>query len=125
MKKTADAEAKYRGLVSRDVPALVLAGAWNGLGDIMFAAGKAKPDADVITDALYAYLRGSVLYTPNPGESTLELERSLRGSADCFLALSQIETKPERKNLYAARAKDRIEYLQTKFPNSRYLADKK
>lgn len=124
-KKSGEAEAKYRALVSRELPALVLAGAWNGLGDIMFQNGRAKPDADLITDALYAYLRGCVLYVPASGESTGEYERAVRGAHDCFKALSEIETKDDRKKAFAARSRERLDHLQTKFPNSPYLPDRK
>ncbi len=124
-KKTAEAEAKYRSMVSRDVPPLVLAGAWNGLGDIMYETGRAKPDADLLTDALYAFLRGCVLYTPVSGEPTSEYEHALRGAHDCFKALSEIETNAERKKINANRAKERLDYLQTKFPGSPYIDGRK
>lgn len=124
-KKTAEAEAKYRGMVSRDAPPLVLAGAWNGLGDIMFETGLAKKDGDAITDALYAFLRGCVLYTPVSGEPTGEYEHALRGAHDCFKALSELETNADRKKVNANRARERLEYLQTKFPGSPYIDGRK
>lgn len=124
-KKTAEAEAKYRSMVSRDVPPLVLAGAWNGLGDIMYEAAYAKKDADLFTNALYAFLRGCVLYTPASGESTSEYEHAIRGAHDCFKALSEIETNADRKKANANRAKERLEYLQTKFPGSPYIDGRK
>lgn len=125
-RKLTEAEAKYRLLIPRtELPALVLAGAWNGLGDIAFANGKAKQDGEAITVALYDYLRGCVQYTPLSGEPTTEYERAIRGAADCFKAISEIESKDaKRAALFRARAQERLEYLQTKFPNSPYLPGK-
>jgi outer membrane protein assembly factor BamD (BamD/ComL family) len=119
--KSGEAEAKYRSIVGREgLPASVLAGAFNGLGKITYDAGFAKKDADLLTNALFHYLRGSVLYTPASGESTTEYERAIRGSADCFKALSEIETNADRKKANAQRAAERLSYLATKFPGSPY-----
>lgn len=120
-KKVGEAEAKYRAIVGRDgLPASVLAGAFNGLGQIAYDAGREKRDADLLTNALFHYLRGSVLYTPASGESTAEYERAIRGSADCFKALSEVEQNPERKKMNSQRAAERMSYLATKFPGSPY-----
>src|SRR5262245_63582755 len=63
--KAGEAEAKYRGIIGRDgLPASVLAGAFNGLGELTYKAGYAKRDADMINNALFHFLRGSVIYTP-------------------------------------------------------------
>jgi tetratricopeptide (TPR) repeat protein len=122
MGKTTDAEMKFKALTSRDLPPLVLAGAWNGLGKIWYDAGAAKRDAEAITEALYAYLRGCVLYTPQSGEPTAEYEHAVRGSYDCFKAISEIEVKDtKKKDAFAKNARERLEHLQTKFPNSKYL----
>lgn len=119
--KTAEAEAKYRAIIGRDgLPSSVLAGAFNGLGDLTYQAGYAKRDADMLTNALYHFLRGSVLYTPASGESTSEYERAIRGSADCFKALSDLEQNADRKKMNAQRAAERMSYLATKFPGSPY-----
>ena len=119
--KTGEAEAKYRAIVGRDgLPASVLAGAFNGLGDIAFKAGFAKRDAELITNALYHFLRSSVLYTPASGESTAEYERAIRGSADCFKALSEVEQNADRKKTNKQRADERMSYLANKFPGSPY-----
>ena len=119
--KSGEAEAKYRTIISRDgLPASVLAGAFNGLGEITYEAGRTKRDADMITNALYHFLRSSVLYAPTSGESTTEYERSIRGSADCFQALADLEQNPERKKANTQRANERKSYLATKFPGSTY-----
>jgi tetratricopeptide (TPR) repeat protein len=123
-KKTAEAEGKFRGLVTRDLPWLVLAGAWNGIGDIMYAAAADKHDPEMMTDALFCHLRGCVLYVPNSGESTNEYEHALFGAYKCFKGLSEIETKDKEKKTLMSRAKERLELLQTKFPNSAYLHGK-
>jgi tetratricopeptide (TPR) repeat protein len=120
-KKTGEAEAKYRAIISRDgLPSSVLAGAFNGLGDLTYQAGYAARNADMLTNALYHYLRGSVLYTPASGESTSEYERAIRGSADCFKALSDLEQNADRKKANAQRAAERMSYLANKFPGSSY-----
>ena len=120
-KKFGEAEAKYRAIVGRDgLPSSVLAGAFNGLGEITYQTGREKRDADMITNALFHFLRGSVLYTPASGESTTEYERAIRGSADCFKALSELEQNDGRKKENARRAAERMSYLATKFPGSIY-----
>jgi hypothetical protein len=119
--KAGEAEAKYRTIISRDgLPASVLAGAFNGLGELTYEAGRAKRDADMITNALYHYLRSSVLYPPASGESTTEYERAIRGSADCFQALADLEQNADRKKANTQRANERKSYLATKFPGSTY-----
>jgi tetratricopeptide (TPR) repeat protein len=123
-KKTAEAEGKFRGLVTRDLPWLVLAGAWNGIGDIMYAAAAEKRDPELMTNALYCHLRGCVLYVPQSGESTNEYEHALFGAYKCFKGLSEIETKDKEKRAMSSRAKDRLDLLQQKFPNSTYLRGK-
>jgi tetratricopeptide (TPR) repeat protein len=123
-KKTGEAEAKFRGLVSRELPWLVLAGAWNGIGDILLESARAKPDQDTITNALYAYLRGCVLYTPMSGEPTNEYEHAVRGAYDAFTGLSQIEKDAKRKDHLARQARERLEHLQAKFPGSPYIPGK-
>lgn len=122
--KGSEAEQRYRGLVQRDLPNMVLAGAWNGLGDIMKDQGFQKKDADVLTDALFCYMRGSVQYTPQGGDPTAEYERAIKGSAECFRLLSEVEKDETRKKAFASRARDRLEFLQAKFPNSTYLSGK-
>jgi hypothetical protein len=87
----------------------------------MYQAGVARPDAETITTALFAYLRGVVLYVPLGGEPTREHERAIRGAADCFKALSEIEKDADRKKANGLRARERMEYLRTKFPTSPYL----
>jgi tetratricopeptide (TPR) repeat protein len=120
-KKTAEAEGKFRGLVTRDLPWLVLAGAWNGIGDIMYAAAADKHDPEMMVDALFCHLRGCVLYLPNSGESTNEYEHALYGAYKCFKGLSEIETKEKEKKTLMQRANERKQLLETKFPNSTYL----
>ena len=121
-RKAGEAEAKYRAIISKDgLPSAVLAGAFNGLGELTYQAGFAKRDADMLTNALYHYLRSSVLYAPASGESTAEYERAIRGSADCFKALSEVETNAQRKQDNKKRSDERMSYLATKFPGSSYL----
>jgi tetratricopeptide (TPR) repeat protein len=120
-KKTGEAEAKYRAIVGRDgLPASVLAGAFNGLGDIAYQTGFSQRNADLLNNALFHFLRSSVLYAPASGESTTEYERAIRGSADCFKALSEIEQNADRKKDNKRRGEERMSYLANKFPGSPY-----
>jgi tetratricopeptide (TPR) repeat protein len=125
LKKSSDAESIFRALTKEDAPNSILAGAWNGLGDLLkdeARKGKdGKPDGEKVLDALFAYLRGSVQYAPLPGESTDEYERSLRGSSDCFKFLSDLETKPDQKKLNRDRSVERLEVLKKEYPNSAYI----
>jgi outer membrane protein assembly factor BamD (BamD/ComL family) len=125
LKKSSDAESIYRALTKEDAPNSILAGAWNGLGDLLkdeARKGKdGKPDSEKVLDALFAYLRGSVQYAPLPGESTEEYERSLRGSSDCFKFLSDLETKPDQKKLNRDRSIERLDVLKKEYPNSAYI----
>jgi len=122
-KKPADAEATLRKLVtSTDAPPRVLAGAWNEIGDILLEQGRASTSEDKLQEALFAYLRSSVQYLPLPGEPTRDYERALAGSARCFKFISEITQKPERKDLYNTRSRQRTEKLRTEFPGSEFLA---
>src|SRR5262249_37000623 len=116
--KAGEAEQQFRKLVTEDAPNAVLAGAWNGIGDITLAAGYAKKDQEKILDALYAYLRGVVQYTPAPGEATNEYERALAGTAKCFEFISQLETRTERKRPFLERANERRGGAQGRVPTA-------
>lgn len=126
--KKSEAEAALRKLVAKDGPNHLMAGIWNGLGDLTQerarAANNGKGDADQLLDALYMYLRGVVQYAPLPGQPTAEYERAMAGAAATFRALSQVETVADRKRLYQQRAEQRLEQLRREFPNSPYLAGK-
>jgi tetratricopeptide (TPR) repeat protein len=119
------AEGLFRKLTTSDAASPVMAGAWNGLGDLLLedARKTAKPDTDKITDALYCYLRGVVQYVPLPGESSLEYERAQFYSAKCFDFLGQLTTNKDAKQSYLAAKQLRIEQLRKQFPNSIFLQD--
>jgi tetratricopeptide (TPR) repeat protein len=125
LNKKSDAEALLRKLVTEDAPNTILAGAWNGLGDLLKEearkANNNKGDGEKLLDALLAYLRGCVQYGPLPGDSTDEYERALRGASDCFKFISEVETKPEAKKLYRDRSAERLEVLKREYPNSAFL----
>ena len=123
MNKKPEAEGLFRKLVTQDGPNVVVAGAWNGLGDLMFEEGKpkaagSKGDPERILDALYCYLRDVVQYAPLPGEPTTEYERSLALASDCFKWLATLETKADMKVEYKKRSDARLEQLKSQFPNS-------
>jgi hypothetical protein len=125
LNRKSEAEAMYRKLVGEDAPNLILAGAWNGLADLLKEEARkgkdGKGDQEKVLDALYAYLRGVVQYAPVPGESTDEYERALAGSRDCFKFMSDLETKQELKKLYKDRSVERGEVLKKEYPNSPYV----
>lgn len=120
--KKPDAEAALRKLVAKEGPNHLMAGAWNGLGDLTQerarAANNGKGDSEQLLDALYMYLRGVVQFAPLPGQPTLEYERAMAGAAATFKALSEVETVADRKRLYAQRAAQRLQQLKNEFPNS-------
>ncbi|HTF87982.1 MAG TPA: tetratricopeptide repeat protein [Planctomycetota bacterium] len=117
----AGAETAFRSLTKVDAPKHVLAGAWNGLGDILSDQGRKKKDIDQLLDALYCYLRGTTVYAPLAGESGLQYERALAGSALCFGYVSDLEPNKDRKKLYSDRANERKELLKKEFPTSPFL----
>ncbi len=119
--RRADAEAAFKKLVQDGTTNAILAGAWNGLGDVAAEEGKTKRDTQKLMSALYAYLRGVVQYAPLPGEPTLEYEHSLSGAARCFKLISELETSDEKRRLYADRARAHGDQLRSEFPNSIYL----
>lgn len=118
--KPVEAEALYRKVVAEDAPNAVMAGAWNGLGDLLLKQGRDKRDVAALTDALYAYLRGVVQYGPLPGESTHEYERALAGAALSFKNISDLE-QGDKKKVYAEYFRARREQLAREFPNSPWL----
>jgi len=98
-----NAETRFRKLAnSADSPRSVKAGAWNGLGDLQLEQGRKKRDADTLILALYAYLRGVVLYLPLDGEPTTEHRRALAGAAQCCESIAQIDSAA--KQAYSAKA---------------------
>jgi tetratricopeptide (TPR) repeat protein len=119
--RTKEAQDKFREIVALDAPNEVLAGAWNGIGDLALAEGTSKRAQDELRVALFAYLRGVVLYVPERGGTTDELERALAGSAKAFKAVGELENDATKKKQFLARAQQRWEELAEKFPRSRHL----
>jgi tetratricopeptide (TPR) repeat protein len=116
-----DATRRYKEVIVLDAPNSVLAGAWNGLGDLYMKEATAKRDTDGMRDALLAYLRGVVLYVPEREGSTEEYERALAGSARCFKGISELEADPKIKKDYSDRSKARLDQLKRDFPKSRFI----
>jgi len=115
-----EAEDKYREIVKLDAPNDVLAGAWNGLGELALARGTKARDAEELRYALFAFLRGVVLYVPERGGTTDEYERALAGSAKAFKAVGELENDATKKKQFLTRAQQRQQQLETDFPRSRY-----
>jgi tetratricopeptide (TPR) repeat protein len=120
-----EAEAAYRKILTREGPNPIMAGAWNGLGDLALERGRTanggKGDQEQILDALYMYLRGVAQYPALPGQPTQEYERAIAGSATSFKYLSELEKVGERKRQYMERSQQRAQQLRKEFPNSIYL----
>lgn len=117
LKNKPEADVIFRKLVTEDATNAVLAGAWNGIAEILKDEAREKRDADKMLDALYAYLRGVVQYAPVPGESAGEYKRALQGSADCFKLLADLEQNADRKRMNTERQRERLEQLKKEFPN--------
>ncbi len=118
LNKKPEAEAAFRKIVSEDAPNVVLAGAWNGLGDLTVEDARShQNDPDKLLDAVYCYLRGVVQYAPVSGESNAEYKRALKGTADVFRFISQVEKNADRKKLYLERARERDEQFKKEFPS--------
>jgi tetratricopeptide (TPR) repeat protein len=113
----AGAEARFRKLTSSaDSPRMVQAGAWNGIGDLLLEQGRKKRDADVLTLALYAYLRGVVLYLPLDGDPTTEHQRALAGAALSCESIAQVDARV--KQIYSQQAAELRERLKKQYPNA-------
>jgi tetratricopeptide (TPR) repeat protein len=119
--RTADAERRYRDIVKADAPNVVLAGAWNGLGDIALAQATSKRDPDGLRVALLAYLRGVVLYVPTREDPSEEYERALAGATRAFRAIGELESNADQKRLFLDRARQRRDQLASEYPGSRFL----
>ena len=70
--KPDDAERRFREITKdKTASTIVLAGAWNGLGDVYIEAGAKARDGERVRDALFAYLRGVVQYVAGSDEPGL------------------------------------------------------
>lgn len=121
-KKNSEAEAIFRKLSGEDAPNNVLAGAWNGLGDLWKQDALTKTENEQVEklyDAAYAYMRGVVQFGPGPGESTREYRRSLQGAADTFKGLMAVEKNADKKKVYQARYQERVDQLNREFPSGK------
>lgn len=121
--KVAEAEPLFRKLTTEKAPNRVLAGAWNGLGELATNEGKSTLKPDKLIDAATSYLRGAIQYRPAPGESETEYERALAGAARAFGFLRDLEKNAERKKVNAQRAAQFKDQLAREFPNSPFLKD--
>jgi tetratricopeptide (TPR) repeat protein len=100
----AEAEARYRKIVATtgDVPHYVLAGAWNGIGDMLLDAARKKRDSDQLFVALLTCLRGASQYVPLEGEPTGEHMRALDLAALACQSIAEVDAA--NKQLYTQRA---------------------
>lgn len=115
------ARTAFRGLIDQQLGNEVMGGAWNSLADMSLADGVKAKKAEMITDALFMYLRSVVEFAPIQGESTGEYERGLAGAAQAFAKLAEVETDDTLKKGYVQKSKARLDQLKKEFPNSIYL----
>jgi len=116
-----EAQDKYKAITVMDAPNDVLSGAWNGLGELALEKGTKERAPEELRYALFAFLRGVVLYVPERGGTTDEYERALAGSAKAFKAVGELENDATKKKQFLARAQQRSEQLKQEFPRSRYI----
>jgi tetratricopeptide (TPR) repeat protein len=121
--KVAEAEPIFRKLTLEKAANSVLAGAWNGLGEIYYKDGASKMSVERLNDAVICYTRGWAVYAPIPGESTAEYERALYGTARCFKGLSEVDKVADRKKMNLDRFNRNKDQLSREFPNSVYLKE--
>ncbi|MCC6408506.1 MAG: hypothetical protein IT453_15190 [Planctomycetes bacterium] len=119
--KRAEAETILNDLKKSGSSNVVLAGAWNALGELLTEDGKSKRNTEVLLDALYAHLRGVVQYQPLPGEPTVEYERALFDASVVCKYISEVESNGDKKRTYKARSEENLARLKREFPNSRFL----
>lgn len=119
----AEAADLLRGLTTEAHTDLVLAGTWNGLGDLWREDGRQAKNQDRLLDAAFAYLRGVLLHPPEPGEPTTEHEHALGGVALVYKYLFELEQNPERKRINKDRFAERRAILLRDYPSSRWLQD--
>jgi tetratricopeptide (TPR) repeat protein len=102
--QNAEAEARYRKIVATttDVPHYVLAGAWNGIGEMLLKTARDKRDSDQLVVALLTFLRGVSQYLPLEGEPTNEHMRALDQAVLACESIAQVDTP--NKPLYTQRA---------------------
>ncbi len=106
-KQYSEAESYFNDLAEKAEDGPILAGAYNGLGDCY----KDKFERDVsnidhLRKALFAYLRGVVLYTPGKGDDTSEHARALVNAGWCFEKLKDTMPTPEAKEKYKSNARN-------------------
>ncbi|MFO0985191.1 MAG: hypothetical protein U1E76_26260 [Planctomycetota bacterium] len=122
--RAADAETKFRELSQKAESEPVFIAAWNGLGDLARKKADAEQGMDSAYEALFAYLRGVVLYAPGPSEPAEPREEALFGAADSFRLLATREQKDEEaRTRHALRAKDLFSSLLREFPSSAHAKD--
>jgi len=119
--KGKEAEAILKQVVTSDSSPAVLASAWNALGSVAMDEGKTKRDSNRLYEALFAFLRGAVQYVPAGIDPTDEHERAIAGASKCFKFISEIESKADKKKLYAERSREKADQLRRLYPHSAHM----
>lgn len=97
---------------------VVMAAAWNGLGEVQLQEGRKDRKADKVREALFSVLRGVVQYFPAEHDRTIEYERSLFLSGQAFKSLADLTTDETQKKLNLLRAGEKLQELKNRYPLS-------
>lgn len=117
------ARATYDQVISNakeDTSPIVMAAAYNGLGEVQLAEARKDKKAEKAHEALFSVLRGYVVYFPGDNDRTGEYERSMFLSAQAFDLLASLTTDEAAKKQHQDRAKEKKEELSARFPLSPY-----
>lgn len=115
------AKATYEEVINKandQTSAIVLAAAWNGLGEVQLSDAKKEKKAEKAQEALFSFLRGYVVYFPGDNERTSEYERSIFYAGQAFDLLAGLTTDEAAKKQNQERAKEKFQELSGRFPLS-------
>lgn len=108
LKEYPAAEKKFREVADSGVRGLVRLSAWNGVGDVNLAkADEERNPANkwpLVKNALMAYLRSAIQYTPDEGESWEEKAKGMAKAGHCFEMYADSMTDATQKGEYKSRA---------------------
>jgi len=109
----------------RSISPIVMAAAWNGLGEVLLAEGRKGKNADKVQEALYCFLRGVIQYFPGENDRTSEYERSLFYSGHAFRSLADLLEDKVGKKIHRLRANEKFQELKALYPLSPFTAQLK
>lgn len=102
---------------------LLLAGAYNGLGDCAYKTAEGSKKVDDYREALLMYTKASVLGFPAPGELTAEHERAIFMTGCCNQILAGLSSEEAARQFFLRAAEQAFRELLAEYPSSRYAGD--